>query len=327
MCSGFVGYRCLSCFARGSRQVPRCGGCSSGLESVDKERIVQMGDVVDYDYGNKRHWRRWVWNRIDERASAARGGIILFLAGQEAFDLNVARGKGFSQRNMIAIERDPRTLAHLRSMGILTIEGDLLEVLQSWPQHVSVTAVLADLCHGLKMRVYERALDPIWTNPAFNDCVWGFNFLRGRESEPDANKIRLGIAGESFIKHRGEIFFAAVMGYPQLGFATQTKESMAFRAAFEIAGVFARDAAWPSFAQYRNVEKKQTFDSVVFRGPLALADEFCRQDLRSVLNMKIEASNVLGERLRAPLAARQAQRRKISAVLAHHTRRQPGWAA
>jgi hypothetical protein len=256
--------------------------------------------TVNYSFGNKRQWRRWVWNRISDRCENPRDSIVLFLAGPDALDVEVAIRHGFSAKNMIAVEKDKETVKRLRELGILTIEGDLCQVLTAWPDSKPVGAVVADFCCGMEKSIIYSVAPIVWKRPAFSSSTFAFNFLRGR----DASSNQLRKYHET--KHRGDIFFSMLVA----AFSLSTEFRNIFDALdyddLNIALSRIGRSMQPSFMSYKSVAGTQKFDTVVFSA--------CTKSLGLTFVPNPEYKGLSDDLI--------AQRRRTAAVLAHHTRRQ-----
>lgn len=254
---------------------------------------------MNYQYGNKRNWRRWMWNRIADRTEDRRNALVLFLAGEDAHDIAAAELKGFQRKNMIAVERDKATLQKLRDSGVLTIEGDLCDVLLSWPQTRSVDVVVADFCCGLEMSILQALHQAPMMRPLLNAAM-AFNFLRGRD--PSTNAIRSGLAGSGIsTKNRAETFYGMCMA-GCLRDMPNVDERLA-----EAGALFDR-LAEPAFSSYRSTAGHQFFDTVVFKAPF--------QRLLNATSVPAPKA----QRLEVPDRLKP-QVRRTAAVLAHRTRR------
>lgn len=162
--------------------------------------------IDNYKFGRKNNWRRTVWNEIARRTNNKRNSRILYLAGEQNLDAEVAEQKGFDRRNMIAVEMDAERMKKLRQSGVTVIHENLIEVLNSWPNNHKVDVIVADFCFGFNSDAYE--LYDMLQNPALVDSVLLVNFQRGRD--PSTNSLRnfLDQVGGSEIinKHRGKAF-------------------------------------------------------------------------------------------------------------------------
>jgi hypothetical protein len=261
-----------------------------------------MGDVVDYDYGNKRQWRRWLWNQVAKRTKPEKSAPVLFLAGEGALDIKFAERNGFAARNMIAVDHDADVVARLRRNRVLAIHGDLRDVLKVWPEDFQVAAVIADFCCGLERRMLIDIAPVVWFHKAFRQTTFAFNFLRGRDAS--SNKLRAPIKIET--KHRGELFLGQIVAWRTLD--PSTKELPEFLMQ-QICDKILR-AMNPATMTYSSTAGSQKFDSLVLASP--------------VDQLRLGSSDLA---LVASLMPKNAQslRRQIAATRAHHTRRQPGW--
>jgi hypothetical protein len=231
----------------------------------------------------------------------------LFLAGENALDIEAAQRRGFAPKNMIAVERDPEALQKLRHRGVLTIDGDLCDVLNNWPTTKNVSAVLADFCCGLEERICTAL---VWTsiNPAFADSVFAVNMLRGRErTNEDILDPRFGSGG----KHRGMKLFDVVSCDPLLGDLPDDASDSEIQQTLARREPHWRRMTSPAFYSYKSTAGRQAFDCVVWKNPLGM---LARQDA------DFETVAAKGHHLqRDPKGI--AQRRRTAAVLATHTRR------
>lgn len=255
---------------------------------------------MNYDYGNKRQWRRWVWNRIAERCENRRDALVLFLAGEEAFDVDTALERGFRATNMVAVERDKRTVEQLRKKGVLTIEGDLVEVLKTWPMDRPVGVILADFCCALEESVHCAFAD-IDTNPSFWRTVVAVNLQHGRE--------QTGKAWRDFVYNaRPSDEWSMHRGVQLLGTHLAQVANRLHDAAHSWDWVYeaALNASRPAVQQYKSSSGKALyFDTAVYRVPVG---HLVRPFSPFAENLKDKGVHM-------------AQRRRTAAVLAHHTRR------
>lgn len=265
---------------------------------------MSNGATHNYDFPSKRHWRRWVWNRIAERTDNPRDALVLFLAGPEALDLDVARSKGFRPQNMIAVERDPATVARLREAKVLTIEGDLNEVVTAWPMHKPVGVLLADLCGGLQHKNVGLA-GVLCAHQAFQDSVIAVNLLRGRDPlgasltrEIQGTELRFDSVAS---KHRGAAFAASFLAFPTVAFPPSEAEAWV-----RLTTPWLRELAAPAMGTYKSSAGSLSFDSAVLRAPWS------------------RVCSAIGHRPRFvpidPSGQLRPTRGRIAAVLAHHTR-------
>lgn len=149
-----------------------------------------MIGIENYKFGRKNNWRRTVWNEICRRTKNKKNARILYLAGEQDLDREVAKQKGFDVRNMIAIEMDSSRAQKLRTKGVTTICADLLDVLYCWPPKHKVDVVVADFCFGFEMKCIDL-YDSLY-NPALNQAACVVNFQRGRDKSSNQFREYLG---------------------------------------------------------------------------------------------------------------------------------------
>lgn len=145
------------------------------------------GATRSYQFAQKEHWRNWVWNELERRGVRERSGFIIYLLGPQNNDLTVAVRKKFLDSRLIGIDTDRRNVDRAKSIGLKSIQCDLMDALWSWPKEVRVDAVIADFCSGLNFNS-TAVLDPMRRAPFYN-AVAAVNYLRGRDA--DSNKLRL----------------------------------------------------------------------------------------------------------------------------------------
>lgn len=276
------------------------------------------GSVMNYDFGNKRHWRRWVWNRIVERLlSSPREARCIYLPGASDEDMPVASSRGLLRANMIAVERDAATRKSLRARGVLTVDADFflaVDAIATTAAHGfdRVDVVFADLCHGV-------TADPInairrWmAYPTLRNCVFAFNLMRGRERGIGA--LLSALHGEEWARHkpgdkphRGQVLMhsafclvATADEHVRIGEPVSEKAQRRYD--------WMRVAAKSATTSYRS-PSNQTFDTVVFANPMRLLPPL-QVDVEALM----ATSGLTSRRdfIRA--------RRSVAAVLAHRTRR------
>lgn len=244
----------------------------------------------------KNNWRGQVWNELSERVPVHPSqAVVIYLAGREDLDRPCAIKRGFHGNNLIAVETDPEVCKLLRKRGTLTIKRSLLEVIQNWPDHTPISAIIADFYNGFTDENVGAIFQAIDSKSVLGGAAIVCNMLRGREannpycktSEYNRNRRKTHHAS----KHRGKQLFSEVWGMALL--TTNTIEQLnAFgytqcinAAANETDVVF---TSYPSGTQW--------FDGCIFTKP----------------NMKAQ---------KEPLYCNQI-RSEIAAILAHRTRRE-----
>lgn len=290
------------------------------------------GESFDYDFGVKRNWRRWLWNRIADRLSVPPSeAVVLYLAGQNDFDRSIAISKGFRNENMIAVEKDSSAFYELKKKGILVIHGDLFEILNSWPPNQRIDVIIADLCSGLEARLLNNFYYSVGF-PNISNCVFAVNVLRGRD--PSSNEFRLGAQGhispiffdsklpQDHKKHRGCLLYShwlltatsfcsgRIFIAPDGSYEFNGDKSF-FNGYFEYVFLMNHEDSRPDFFSYLS-KSHQRFDSVIWKNTMHIYyKEFP------------EISQQLIDRHRKKASDRRLlkKRRSISALLAHRTMR------
>lgn len=220
---------------------------------------------MNYKFGTKNNWRRWAWNRLAERVKNGGDSLVLFMPSADALDIDVALSKGFARRNLIAVERDESTLAALRRKNIPTINGDILDVLVTWPMSPRVGVVFLDFCCGLEKRVIE-IITAAQLFRAFIESAWCVNLLRGRDATSSIHRSLaaelLTECGAQTTKHRGVLLYLAMTA------ALITDEVGVTPSAYTIErrlGLLNRSMA-PETNSYASTAGSQLFDSLVWSG-------------------------------------------------------------
>lgn len=288
---------------------------------------MSNGACMEYNFGQKKNWRRWAWNRVIERLRIPPAeALVVYLAGANDFDREVALQKGFKECNLIAVERDKKALSSLRSRGVLCVYGDFLDTLYSWPAHTTVHAVIGDLCCGLDIPLAFK-INNLYGVPALSrGLVNVWNFMRGREvlgfnkAFDQKATITRGVAetgaGKSEIKeevlHRGNQLMKALS--LKLTAAYLHQSGVELPENDKLDAIAARPEAqkqvlaqiWrvgrPAFNSYRSISG-QTFDSIAW----TFAD-VSREAGDSLSPMYVEEY-------------RPSNQRNVAAILAHRTMR------
>lgn len=173
--------------------------------------------------------------------------------------------KGFQDHNLIAVERDGKSIHALRSKKVLAINGDIVDVLFFW-EGLRVNVLFADFCCGYtpEINIFVKKLLPY--NTFFTDCIVVLNLMRGRENWQDGNDFLRG--------HRRSTIAYSQYVDSVVGFLAKAK-NLTFPSpeetpqwADEIARWF---KAWcqPWATSYRS-NSGQVFDSIIWRNLCAL---------------------------------------------------------
>jgi hypothetical protein len=280
---------------------------------------MSNGSEFDYDFGQKRHWRRWVWNRIAERVDSKEDALCVYLPGAEDTDKEIAIERGFKAENMIGAERDRDALGVARGNGALVANGDFWDCVLSVGLKRDVSVVFADLCCGLDLKVISK-INILLGSKNFNNCVFAINLMRGRDAK--TNRLRASISSDygavmeseaGSEKHRGAHALISLL-YSILSAADEDVEVLKNQSeGWELVAdrvqtrfKFMAKRSNYAFASYRSTAL-QTFDSVVFRNP------FCGLSMPDVHGLFDAGARTM--------AIPSATKRSVSAVMAHRTMR------
>ena len=97
--------------------------------------------------------------------------------------------KGVPTQNLVAIDRDVENVQRVRDKAVPILDGDVVDILWSWPEGHPVCAVLLDFCSGLE-----------WANSGIYDAferlplrhaVAAINLMRGRDSFSNGSRQTL----------------------------------------------------------------------------------------------------------------------------------------
>ena len=224
--------------------------------------MTTRGATKNYNFAQKNHWRRWVWNQAKKRmAVRPSDAIVLYLAGKDNLDLKIAEKKGFRRNNMFAIERDVDIVNHLRENRINVINGDLNSVLMNWGECPKIDLVIADFCCDINSSIMKFIYILYYFLPSTPVLV---NMMRGRSAL--AGEIRKGleqyfIGGPQVKKstHRGvlfEVIYELIVKKYTQNIPDHFKK--------KYIGCSFREITKPSFFSYREKYKKHYMDSLFF---------------------------------------------------------------
>jgi hypothetical protein len=297
--------------------------------------MASKGRNLDYDFGAKRQWRRWLWNRVVERISCKpRDATVLYLSAREDHDRVVAKTHGFRDENLIAIDMDRGVVEDLRETGALAIAARIEEVLCQWNPKRNVHVVILDLCCGLEQNLFRRIYRGL-LNPAFEDAVVAINVMRGREHDP---------------VHEGKaVNWIASEWRPELNLSPLHRGAIWMSLIMPIGGIDCVGLEWmDAYNTYRteaHMYRATCFDSVVYLNKPKITTDHARHivevDCRNAGLSETDIGYLLGHQMalmdvsdglaehirklyttsRADTKAARALRSRIAAVVAHQTRR------
>ena len=161
---------------------------------ADCQSTKVTGATKDYRFGPKNNWRRAVWNEVLRRTDGReKTHPILYLAGPQDLDRAVAIDKGVPTQNMIAVDLDQGNVDRVRSAGLPSIRGEILDVLWAWPNDRPVSAVMFDFCSGLTRDV--AGVYDVFMRKPLRNAVVSVNFMRGRDAWSNKTREVLGRSG------------------------------------------------------------------------------------------------------------------------------------
>jgi hypothetical protein len=282
------------------------------------------GEDFDYDFGAKRHWRRWVWNRIRERLGVeVSQAMALYLSGAEDYDRQIAIDRGFSDVNLISIEKSGKVAVKVRKeKKILCVRGDAFRILNGWPPTKRVDVLHLDLCGGLYKRMLLEILGLVMLEPLFG-AVLSFNLMCGMEGtggdlrDAWAEERRVSKAPHrgmivysefatwAFALTRGRVIRAASGEFVMKSLSPE--EELNYRRDFDATKRAMVEVMRPVVNSYMSTSG-QRFDSVVFVNPLRIIPEgyFDNVEYRASMSKTDEVKKA---------------RRAIAPIFAHRTMR------
>jgi hypothetical protein len=231
---------------------------------------VTVGHTFDYDFGQKRHWRRWMWNRIAERVPSERkrSGVVIYLPGPSDEDRKIALSRGFAPHALIGVERNGDTRDRLRKAQSLVVGGDFITAVDHVAANRDVDVVYGDFCGDIDRSIISALVRWIGT-PTLASTVFAFNFQRGRGTEVRACREMFSMV-PAFqellqVKERGPILLATVI----FTFVAGMKEGVLGECAGDIAADLIDSCAAETWS-YKTVSGN-VFDSIVLSSPILSA--------------------------------------------------------
>lgn len=144
--------------------------------------------IDNYKTGTKNNWRHQCWNEISRRVKNKRNATVLYLAAEQDLDRSVAIRRGFQANNLIAVDMRQSVVDQLRDKSKIAVQGRIEHIACAW---ADVDVVYADFCCGLTKDAM-RSIEMMCMLPFIkNECVFLFNFMRGREAGEAGEWIRL----------------------------------------------------------------------------------------------------------------------------------------
>jgi hypothetical protein len=279
------------------------------------------GAEMDYDFGQKRHWRRWIWNRIAEKVEDRKNAICIYLPGKNDYDRPVALERGFEGHNLIGIEKDGDVVKKLRSSGTLAIDADFLDVMTVLALRKRLGVIFGDFCGGV-FPVTARKLHSAFCSPYMKKSVFAFNLMRGRDRGDECGEVwrrYINIQSCDIRMHRGCILLMNTLLLMSSSLAKQFPDQIDGTDSGLIkmsSALF--NAVEPNYTSYKSGNKY--FDSIVFYHPMRLDGQDQEEHEKWY-------SNAVNQSLKnTPLKSKEKKylartSRAIAAVMAHRTRR------
>ena len=143
-----------------------------------------------YKFGNKNHWRKWLWNRICERVSETTveksDAVVVYLAGEEDLDRDVALRKGFRFNNLIAVDKSRKVIECLKKKKVPCLYGEISDVVEAFNNSKEkIDVLICDYCHGVNGNVskfVDKLTSSNFDNSFGDSPIIAMNFMRGRDS-------------------------------------------------------------------------------------------------------------------------------------------------
>jgi hypothetical protein len=284
------------------------------------------GADKEYKFGPKNNWRRSVWNQIKARLRVpAKDALVLYLAGPGDYDREVAVSKGFRAHNLISVERNSAVLSQLREKDVLTIRGDFVDAVRTWPAKKPFDVVFGDFCGDLSQGLLD-AIGCFAVVRQTQRSVFAFNFQRGRDAT-----LRNLRAKTPHIKHRGELLAEALAcvespSYLSYRSGTLLFDSVVYLSVLEARRRFTDDYRADAFAFLAKSRRR------IATSPLGATHPLCLKELEAAQEY-LNAATVFEpyDAALQPLVAQNTKewrgdvptrtKRSAAAISAIHTRR------
>jgi hypothetical protein len=188
---------------------------------------MQTG-LDDYNFSEKRMWRKWIWNRIKDKISVVPSKAVgLYLIGPKNEDFKIAINKKFKRNNLIGVDISSENVEKNRNGKCISICESFQNVIGLWPESPKIDFINADFCCGLNTQIEVFLHSLLYSRGIRAGTVVAVNMQRGREQEdiikrmtdfskyiglssifsPWVNSSNLG----DMNKHRGIWFFMLIL--------------------------------------------------------------------------------------------------------------------
>lgn len=170
-----------------------------------------MVGLASYDSGAKQTWRGWQWNRIAERIPKCqrRDAVVVYLVGPDDLDRKAAIGKGFRNRNLIAVDIDHDNVRRVREAGGVAIACNLQDAIAHWPADIKLSAIVADFTCGLSASSYSLWQAALHCFGMRRGTVFSVNLQRGRD--PWSNRRRDGFSERLMQPGQAQAYFRQIL--------------------------------------------------------------------------------------------------------------------
>ncbi|MBW1812176.1 MAG: hypothetical protein JRJ39_00510 [Deltaproteobacteria bacterium] len=242
----------------------------------------------NYDFNEKEKWRVWTWNRIREKThKPIKDSLGLYFAAAQDLDRPVAIKKGFSDHNLLAVERDLKSVKILRKNGVNVIHSDLTSVINDWKGRNEIDFINADFTCGITDDIIAFLYMAYLCHSVSSGCIVAINLLRGRDiglreiAETVGRKDTLGsyVLKKSLSKkkqrgkHRGQRIFICGLLWVYINLADSARvfgknkgskySKGENRASIDHLIRFIKKAG-PSFYSYKSSNGRNVMDACVF---------------------------------------------------------------
>lgn len=151
-----------------------------------------MSGLEKYDAPAKAEWRLWAWKELASRTTVPiHETVVMYLAGPEPKDAEVAESLGFSRKNLIAVDVDASCINAQRAAGVMAVHTHIGHAVIAFPPAWELHGLLLDYCCGVTNDVMTMAMMLACGFRVNGGIV--VNLQRGRDAscDPQAKATRL----------------------------------------------------------------------------------------------------------------------------------------
>lgn len=155
-----------------------------------KANCQRIGPAAGYDFGNKRHYRRNIWNTFRTSAYWHPQATAMLMPSIEGDEIDVALSKGFRERNLHIVDQNPAIVATLkrRYPRLHTYGVPLVRATERLPE---LTFANLDLCASWGQPL-AKTLEEFAASQRVPCGLVAVTILRGRESVRLRDVLRAG---------------------------------------------------------------------------------------------------------------------------------------